>query len=178
MAKLINHSITPIRGNITFNVNGLSIGFLSQHLYIFTDSIRNNIAMYSKDISEKDIIHVLDEVNLIDKVLSLQNGIDTQIGGGGEMLSGGQMRRVELSCLLVMRPDVVIFYKPATGLDVETESIIQNVLNTHFKQNTVFIIAHRDLTIKQAERRIYLKCGQIVENDALISVAQSEVNDN
>lgn len=77
-----------------------------------------------------------------------------------------------------MRPDVVIFYKPATGLDVETESIIQNVLNTHFKQNTVFIIAHRDLTIKQAERRIYLKCGQIVENDALISVAQSEVNDN
>lgn len=178
LAKLINHSITPTRGNITFNVNGLSIGFLSQHPYIFIDSIRNNIAMYNKDISEKDIINVLDEVNLIDKVLSLQNGIDTQIGEGGEMLSGGHMRRVELSRLLVMRPDVVIFDEPATGLDVETERIIQNVLNTHFKQNTVFSIVHRDSTIKQAEHRIYLKCGQIVENDALISVAQSEVNDN
>ncbi|MEJ7422743.1 ATP-binding cassette domain-containing protein, partial [Staphylococcus haemolyticus] len=85
----------------------------------------------------------------------LKDGIDTRIGEGGEMLSGGQMRRLELSRLLLMKPELVIFDEPATGLDIETERTIQAVLQDHFKESTMLIIAHRDTTINQAERRIY-----------------------
>ena len=132
--------------------------------------------MYDYEISDEDIIQVLDEVGLKDKVLTLKDGIDTRIGEGGEMLSGGQMRRLELSRLLLMKPELVIFDEPATGLDIETERTIQAVLQDHFKETTMLIIAHRDTTINQAERRIYLENGQLIKDDETISVSQSEVN--
>ena len=127
--------------------------------------------MYDYEISDEDIIQVLDEVGLKDKVLTLKDGIDTRIGEG-EMLSGGQMRRLELSRLLLMKPELVIFDEPATGLDIETERTIQAVLQDHFKETTM-LIAHRDTTINQAERRIYLENGQLIKDDATISVSQS-----
>ena len=176
LAHILSQSVKPSDGEAIFNMEETRIGFLSQNPYIFTDTIKNNIAMYDYEISDEDIIQVLDEVGLKDKVLTLKDGIDTRIGEGGEMLSGGQMRRLELSRLLLMKPELVIFDEPATGLDIETERTIQAVLQDHFKETTMLIIAHRDTTINQAERRIYLENGQLIKDDATISVSQSEVN--
>ncbi|BBD93246.1 ABC transporter ATP-binding protein/permease [Staphylococcus caprae] len=176
LAHILSQSVKPSDGEAIFNLEETRIGFLSQNPYIFTDTIKNNIAMYDYEISDEDIIQVLDEVGLKDKVLTLKDGIDTRIGEGGEMLSGGQMRRLELSRLLLMKPELVIFDEPATGLDIETERTIQAVLQDHFKETTMLIIAHRDTTINQAERRIYLENGQLIKDDATISVSQSEVN--
>ncbi|WP_375336482.1 ABC transporter ATP-binding protein/permease [Staphylococcus caprae] len=176
LAHILSQSVKPSDGEAIFNMEETRIGFLSQNPYIFTDTIKNNIAMYDHEISDEDIIQVLDEVGLKDKVLTLKDGIHTRIGEGGEMLSGGQMRRLELSRLLLMKPDLVIFDEPATGLDIETERTIQAVLQDHFKETTMLIIAHRDTTINQAERRIYLENGQLIKDDATISVSQSEVN--
>ncbi|SUL96291.1 ABC transporter ATP-binding protein [Staphylococcus caprae] len=176
LAHILSQSVKPSDGEAIFNMEETRIGFLSQNPYIFTDTIKNNIAMYDHEISDEDIIQVLDEVGLKDKVLTLKDGIHTRIGEGGEMLSGGQMRRLELSRLLLMKPDFVIFDEPATGLDIETERTIQAVLQDHFKETTMLIIAHRDTTINQAERRIYLENGQLIKDDATISVSQSEVN--
>ncbi|MFW3583002.1 ABC transporter ATP-binding protein/permease [Staphylococcus caprae] len=176
LAHILSQSVKPSDGESIFNMEETRIGFLSQNPYIFTDTIKNNIAMYDYEISDEDIIQVLDEVGLKDKVLTLKDGIDTRIGEGGEMLSGGQMRRLELSRLLLMKPELVIFDEPATGLDIETERTIQAVLQDHFKETTMLIIAHRDTTINQAERRIYLENGQLIKDDATISVSQSEVN--
>lgn len=176
LAHILSQSVKPSDGEVIFNMEETRIGFLSQNPYIFTDTIKNNIAMYDHEISDEDIIQVLDEVGLKDKVLTLKDGIHTRIGEGGEMLSGGQMRRLELSRLLLMKPDLVIFDEPATGLDIETERTIQAVLQDHFKETTMLIIAHRDTTINQAERRIYLENGQLIKDDATISVSQSEVN--
>ena len=64
------------------------------------------------------------------------------------MLSGGQMRRIELSRLLLLQPDVLIFDEPATGLDVQTEHVIQSVINRKFENTTIITIAHREHTIK------------------------------
>ena len=72
------------------------------------------------------------------------------IGEGGEMLSGGQMRRIELARILLLRPDLLIFDEPATGLDVKTEHIIQEVLLTSFRKTTMITIAHRAHTIKKS----------------------------
>ena len=176
LAHILSQSVKPSDGEAIFNMEETRIGFLSQNPYIFTDTIKNNIAMYDYEISDEDIIQVLDEVGLKDKVLTLKDGIHTRIGEGGEMLSGGQMRRLELSRLLLMKPELVIFDEPATGLDIETERTIQAVLQDHFKETTMLIIAHRDTTINQAERRIYLENGQLIKDDATISVSQSEVN--
>ena len=176
LAHILSQSVKPSDGEAIFNMEETRIGFLSQNPYIFTDTIKNNIAMYDYEISDEDIIQVLDEVGLKDKVLTLKDGIDTRIGEGGEILSGGQMRRLELSRLLLMKPELVIFDEPATGLDIETERTIQAVLQDHFKETTMLIIAHRDTTINQAERRIYLENGQLIKDDTTISVSQSEVN--
>ena len=176
LAHILSQSVKPSDGDVIFNMQETRIGFLSQNPYIFTDTIKNNIAMYDHEISDEDIIQVLGEVGLKDKVLTLKDGIHTRIGEGGEMLSGGQMRRLELSRLLLLKPELVIFDEPATGLDIETERTIQAVLQGHFKETTMLIIAHRDTTINQAERRIYLENGQLIKDDATISVSQSEVN--
>ena len=175
LAKLLSQSVTPTHGTLSFNQASLNIGFLSQHPHIFADSIKNNIAMYDDEICDAQVIQVLDEVGLKEKVLSLKYGIYTSIGEGGEMLSGGQMRRIELSRLLLLKPDIVIFDEPAIGLDIETEKVIQQVLEHHFSTTTVFIIAHRDSTIRSSARRIYLESGHLIKDDSIISVSRSEV---
>ena len=92
------------------------------------------------------------------------------------MLSGGQMRRIELCRLLLMNPELVIFDEPAIGLDIETERTIQNVIQNHFRDTTMIIIAHRDSTINKAKRRIYLENGRLIKDDMTISVSRNEVN--
>ena len=86
------------------------------------------------------------------------------------------MRRIELSRLLLLKPDIVIFDEPAIGLDIETEKVIQQVLEHHFSTTTVFIIiAHRDSTIRSSARRIYIESGHLIKDDSIISVTRSEV---
>nr|WP_245336102.1 ABC transporter ATP-binding protein/permease [Staphylococcus sp. GDY8P85P] len=169
LAKLLTQTIRPTSGQVTFNYNVHQIGMLSQTPYIFSASIKDNIAMF-KEVDDDQILHVLEMVGLKEKVLSLKKGIYSQIGEGGEMLSGGQMRRIELSRVLLMHPDVVVFDEPTTGLDLETETIIQRVIAQHFNGVTMIMIAHRDSTIRQATRRLFIEAGHLVEDDQTISV--------
>ncbi|HFE5261535.1 TPA: ABC transporter ATP-binding protein/permease [Staphylococcus aureus] len=162
---------------ISTNKRDLNIGILSQQPYIFSASIKENITMF-KDIENNTIEEVLDEVGLLDKVQSFTQGINTIIGEGGEMLSGGQMRRIELCRLLVMKPDLVIFDEPATGLDIQTEHMIQNVLFQHFKDTTMIVIAHRDNTIRHLQRRLYIENGRLIADDRNISVNITENGDD
>ncbi|PTK67182.1 ABC transporter ATP-binding protein/permease [Staphylococcus borealis] len=169
LAKLLTQTIRSTSGQVTFNYNVHQIGMLSQTPYIFSASIKDNIAMF-KEVDDDQILHVLEMVGLKEKVLSLKKGIYSQIGEGGEMLSGGQMRRIELSRVLLMHPDVVVFDEPTTGLDLETETIIQRVIDQHFNGVTMIMIAHRDSTIRQATRRLFIEAGHLVEDDQTISV--------
>ncbi|MEB6170691.1 ABC transporter ATP-binding protein/permease [Staphylococcus pseudoxylosus] len=158
LAQLIAQNLEASGGTITYNQKNLNIGFLSQDPYIFNASIRDNITMFHQ-VEEAQILQVLDDVELKEKVLSLKHGLDTSIGEGGEMLSGGQMRRIELSRILLGHPDLLIFDEPATGLDVKTENVIQNVIERQFSNITMITIAHRAHTIKNADRRILIEQG-------------------
>ncbi|HEI6577743.1 TPA: ABC transporter ATP-binding protein/permease [Staphylococcus aureus] len=173
LTHLIAGVYQPTIGTISTNQRDLNIGILSQQPYIFSASIKENITMF-KDIENNTIEEVLDEVGLLDKVQSFAKGINTIIGEGGEMLSGGQMRRIELCRLLVMKPDLVIFDEPATGLDIQTEHMIQNVLFQHFKDTTMIVIAHRDNTIRHLQRRLYIENGRLIADDRNISVNITE----
>ncbi|MGI2253538.1 ABC transporter ATP-binding protein/permease [Staphylococcus cohnii] len=159
LAQVIAQHFKPQYGSVIYKQQ-LKIGFLSQHPYIFNASIRDNMTMFQK-IDEDKILEALDDVNLKQVVNALENGIDTWIGEGGEMLSGGQMRRIELSRLLLLQPDVLIFDEPATGLDVQTEHVIQSLINKKFKNTTIITIAHRENTIKNADRRIKINEGSV-----------------
>ncbi|MGW7924911.1 ABC transporter ATP-binding protein/permease [Staphylococcus xylosus] len=164
LAQLIAQNLEPSSGTITYKQKDLNIGFLSQAPYIFNASIRDNITMFYQ-VDEAQILQVLADVELKEKVLSLKHGLDTRIGEGGEMLSGGQMRRIELSRILLGHPDLLIFDEPATGLDVKTENIIQNVIEQQFSNITMITIAHRAHTIKNADRRILIEQGILKSND-------------
>ncbi|HDA2147069.1 TPA: ABC transporter ATP-binding protein/permease [Staphylococcus aureus] len=177
LTHLIAGVYQPTIGTISINQRDLNIGILSQHPYIFSASIKENITMF-KDIENNTVEEVLDEVGLLDKVQSFTQGINTIIGEGGEMLSGGQMRRIELCRLLVMKPDLVIFDEPATGLDIQTEHMIQNVLFQHFKDTTMIVIAHRDNTIRHLQRRLYIENGRLIADDRNISVNITENGDD
>ncbi|HDC9281496.1 TPA: ABC transporter ATP-binding protein/permease [Staphylococcus aureus] len=177
LTHLIAGVYQPTIGTISTNQRDLNIGILSQQPYIFSASIKENITMF-KDIENNTIEEVLDEVGLLDKVQSFTKGINTIIGEGGEMLSGGQMRRIELCRLLVMKPDLVIFDEPATGLDIQTEHMIQNVLFQHFKDTTMTVIAHRDNTIRHLQRRLYIENGRLIADDRNISVNITENGDD
>ncbi|HDB4442089.1 TPA: ABC transporter ATP-binding protein/permease [Staphylococcus aureus] len=177
LTHLIAGVYQPTIGTISINQRDLNIGILSQQPYIFSASIKENITMF-KDIENNTVEEVLDEVGLLDKVQSFTQGINTIIGEGGEMLSGGQMRRIELCRLLVMKPDLVIFDEPATGLDIQTEHMIQNVLFQHFKGTTMIVIAHRDNTIRHLERRLYIENGRLIADDRNISVNITENGDD
>ncbi|HEA6725622.1 TPA: ABC transporter ATP-binding protein/permease [Staphylococcus aureus] len=177
LTHLIAGVYQPTIGTISTNKRDLNIGILSQQPYIFSASIKENITMF-KDIENNTVEEVLDEVGLLDKVQSFTQGINTIIGEGGEMLSGGQMRRIELCRLLVMKPDLVIFDEPATGLDIQTEHMIQNVLFQHFKDTTMIVIAHRDNTIRHLQRRLYIENGRLIADDRNISVNITETGDD
>ncbi|HDB7031588.1 TPA: ABC transporter ATP-binding protein/permease [Staphylococcus aureus] len=177
LTHLIAGVYQPTIGTISTNKRDLNIGILSQQPYIFSASIKENITMF-KDIENNTIEEVLDEVGLLDKVQSFTQGINTIIGEGGEMLSGGQMRRIELCRLLVMKPDLVIFDEPATGLDIQTEHMIQNVLFQHLKDTTMIVIAHRDNTIRHLQRRLYIENGRLIADDRNISVNITENGDD
>ncbi|MDW8564204.1 ABC transporter ATP-binding protein/permease [Staphylococcus shinii] len=165
LAQLIAQNLEPQSGAITYQQNDLNIGFLSQTPYIFNASIRDNITMFHQ-VDDAQILQVLADVELKEKVLSLKYGLDTRIGEGGEMLSGGQMRRIELSRILLEHPDLLIFDEPATGLDVKTENVIQNVIEQQFSNITMITIAHRAHTIKNADRRILIEQGTLKLGDA------------
>ncbi|HCX8306285.1 TPA: ABC transporter ATP-binding protein/permease [Staphylococcus aureus] len=177
LTHLIAGVYQPTIGTISTNQRDLNIGILSQQPYIFSASIKENITMF-KYIENNTIEEVLDEVGLLDKVQSFTKGINTIIGEGGEMLSGGQMRRIELCRLLVMKPDLVIFDEPATGLDIQTEHMIQNILFQHFKDTTMIVIAHRDNTIRHLQRRLYIENGRLIADDRNISVNITENGDD
>ncbi|HHY0289048.1 TPA: ABC transporter ATP-binding protein/permease [Staphylococcus aureus] len=177
LTHLIAGVYQPTIGTISINQRDLNRGILSQQPYIFSASIKENITMF-KDIENNTVEEVLDEVGLLDKVQSFTQGINTIIGEGGEMLSGGQMRRIELCRLLVMKPDLVIFDEPATGLDIQTEHMIQNVLFQHFKGTTMIVIAHRDNTIRHLQRRLYIENGRLIADDRNISVNITENGDD
>lgn len=164
LAQLIAQNLEPSSGTITYKQKDLNIGFLSQAPYIFNASIRDNITMFHQ-VDEAQILQVLADVELKEKVLSLKDGLDTRIGEGGEILSGGQMRRIELSRILLGHPDLLIFDEPATGLDVKTENIIQNVIEQQFSNITMITIAHRAHTIKNADRRILIEQGILKSDD-------------
>lgn len=149
------------------------IALVSQDVYLFHGTIRENIAYALPNISEDEIITATQKAELHDFITTLPDGYDSIIGERGIKLSGGQRQRLSLARAILKDAPILILDEATSAVDTETERAIQQSLGKVTIGKTALIIAHRLSTIRHADRIIVIKDGEIVEegsHDALRSM--------
>jgi ATP-binding cassette subfamily B multidrug efflux pump len=140
-----------------------NIGMAMQDVFLFSDTIEGNIAYARPNCSFEEVVAAAKVANAHDFILQMPEGYDTIVGERGVGLSGGQKQRISLARALLKNPSVIVLDDTTSAVDMETESQIQNELGSLNKRQTVFIIAHRISSIKDADQILVLDNGQIVE---------------
>ncbi len=140
-----------------------NIGFVSQNIILFNDSIRANIAFGKPETSDEEIIKAAKNAHAWEFIESLPNGLDTNIGDNGSKLSGGQRQRVALARAFLKNAPILILDEATSALDNESEVKVQQALEKLQQGKTVIVIAHRLSTIKNADNIMVLHRGKIIE---------------
>jgi ATP-binding cassette, subfamily B, multidrug efflux pump len=139
------------------------VGFVPQEVFLFSDTIANNIA-FSADILNMPLIEqAAKDAAVYNNIIELENGFETLIGERGVTLSGGQKQRVSIARAIVKHPQILIFDDCLSAVDTRTEEEILNNLGKIMQGKTSIIIAHRISTIKNADRILVMDSGQIIE---------------
>lgn len=149
IAKLDKDSI---RGNITV---------ISQSPYIFNVSIKDNLKLVKRDMTDDEMVEACKMACLDDFINSLPDKYDTIVGEGGVNLSGGQKQRLAIARALVQKTEIILFDEATSALDNETQEKIQRAINNMKNEYTILIIAHRLSTIVGADRILFLNDGKI-----------------
>ncbi len=149
--------------NVTMTSLRRQIGIVSQDVFLFAGSLRENIAYGRLDATEAEIIDAARRARLADMIADLPDGLDTVIGERGVKLSGGQKQRVAIARIFLKNPPILILDEATSALDTETERRIQQSLEELAQGRTVLVIAHRLATIRNADRIAVVKDGQIAE---------------
>lgn len=143
-----------------------SIGYVNQDVFLFSDTIANNIAFGSKvkNIGLPEIEEAAKKADIYDSILRLSEGFQTKIGERGVTLSGGQKQRIAIARALITDPQILILDDSLSAVDTETEDTILNHLNTFMEGRTTIIISHRISSIKHCDKIIVLDEGKIIES--------------
>ena len=173
LVNLLLRFYDPFKGTINFNDTNIneysleslrnSISIVTQRVYIFNDTIANNIAL-GNDIDEERVKYVLKQAHALDFVENLTDGIYTQLDEFGTNLSGGQRQRIAIARALYKDPQILIFDEATSALDNESESIITKVLDEVSQNRITFVIAHRLSTIQNSNKILLFKDGEIIAN--------------
>ncbi|MDN3519476.1 ABC transporter ATP-binding protein [Aquisalimonas lutea] len=140
-----------------------AIGLVSQDVYLFEGSIRENIAYGRRDASEADIIQAARTAEAWEFINRLPDGLDARVGERGVRLSGGQRQRLSLARALLKDPPILILDEATSAVDNETEAAIQTSLRRMAHERTILMIAHRLSTIVHADQIAVMEHGRIVE---------------
>lgn len=138
------------------------IGVVTQDVFIFNDTIRNNLLIANPDADEEKIKQALIKAKA-DFVFKLPNGIDTVVGERGSNLSGGERQRIAFARLFLKDPDIIIIDEGTSALDSSTEEALMEEFYKHFKGKTIIMVAHRVSTLKGCDRIINFENGKIVK---------------
>ena len=141
-----------------------SIGVVAQDVYLFSGTVRENIAYGKKNATDEEIIESAKLAGAHDFISALPNGYDTYVGERGVKLSGGQKQRISIARLFLKNPPILILDEATSALDNESERIVQHSLERLAKGRTTFTIAHRLTTIKNADRILVLTENGIEES--------------
>jgi subfamily B ATP-binding cassette protein MsbA len=139
------------------------IGLVTQQTILFNDTIRNNIAYGNLTRSDQEIIEAAKAANAHDFIERFPQGYDTIIGEGGVKLSGGERQRISIARALLKNAPILILDEATSSLDSDSEAEVQTALETLMRGRTVFVIAHRLSTVRNAHRIIVLSDGEILE---------------
>ncbi len=171
LLKLITKLYEPSNGNITINGNDLKcisndtylniISMVTQYPVMFNKTIRNNIVLDNKDISDEEIIKALKIANIWEEIEKMPLGLDTFISGQGGNLSGGQIQRIAIARAIVNKPELLILDESTSSLDSINEQKIY--INLRKENITQLIVSHRLSTVANADYIYVLSNGRIVE---------------
>ena len=140
-----------------------NIGIVQQDIYLFNDTMRENIRYGKPDATEEEIIDAAKRANIHDYIMSLPAGYDTNIGERGVRLSGGQKQRLSIARVFLKNPPILILDEATSALDNTTEILIQNALDELCVGRTTLVVAHRLSTIKNADEIAVVEDGRITE---------------
>ena len=136
---------------------------VSQSVFLFDGTIRDNIAYGTPDATDEAIIEAAKKANIHDFVLTLDKGYDTEVGERGVKLSGGQRQRISIARVFLQNPKLLILDEATSALDNATEMQIQAALEELSKGRTVIVVAHRLSTVKNADEIVVLDSTGVVE---------------
>jgi subfamily B ATP-binding cassette protein MsbA len=139
------------------------MGFVTQEVMLFNDTVRNNIAYGRSDADEQRIVDAAKAANAHEFITNLPQGYDSVIGESGVLLSGGQRQRLAIARALFKDPPILILDEATSALDTESERLVQQALNNLMRGRTTLVIAHRLSTIRSAHKIVVLDRGAIVE---------------
>ncbi|WP_051201251.1 ABC transporter ATP-binding protein [Leptospira alexanderi] len=140
------------------------IGIVAQQVFLFNGTIRENICYGNQSVTEEQLRSVCEQAFAMEFILSFEEGFDTIVGERGVMLSGGQRQRIAIARALLLNPEILILDEATSALDTESERLVQQALESLYKNRTVIIIAHRLSTVQIANTIFAMEDGRIVES--------------
>ena len=148
------------------------ISMVFQRVYLFQDSIYNNIAMGRPDATRAEVMEAAKKARCYDFIMDLPEGFDTVIGEGGASLSGGERQRISIARCILKDAPIVILDEATASVDADNESYIQQAISELCRGKTLLVIAHRLNTIREADQILVIDQGTIVQqgtHDALMA---------
>ena len=139
------------------------ISMVFQRVYLFKDTIYNNIAMGRPDATREEVVEAAKKARCYDLIRSLPEGFDTVIGEGGASLSGGEKQRISIARCILKDSPIVILDEATASVDADNERAIQEAISELCKNKTLLVIAHRLKTIKDANQILVVSDGRIIE---------------
>jgi ATP-binding cassette subfamily B protein len=160
------------------NLNQLreNIGFVPQEVFLFSDTIENNIAFgYKNGLPDESVIHeAAKNAAIYNNIIAFPNQFKTKLGERGITLSGGQKQRVSIARAIIKAPKILIFDDCLSAVDTETEDIILNNLERVMQNKTSLIISHRVSSVKNADKILVIDNGKIIEEGTHQSLIEKE----
>ena len=170
LVALLTRFIDVDKGKITIDDQNIScvtfkslrdnIGILHQDVFLFNESIKDNITL-GRDISTPDLVEVINILGLDEICNTLPEGINTKVGENGKNLSGGQKQRIAVARILVKKPKILIFDEPSTALDNISEDIIKDILFKLKNNHTILLISHSSSTLEIADKIYEIKNSEV-----------------
>lgn len=140
-----------------------NISMVFQNVYLFNDTIRNNIKFGKSDATEDEIIEAAKKACCHDFIMALPEGYDTMIGEGGSSLSGGEKQRISIARAILKNAPIILLDEATASIDPENEHLIQQAISELIQGKTIVTIAHRLATIENADQILVIDHGKIVQ---------------
>ena len=145
-----------------------------QRVYLFQDTVYNNIAMGRTDATREEVYEAARKARCYDFIMELPDGFDTVIGEGGASLSGGERQRISIARCILKDAPIVILDEATASVDADNESYIQEAITQLCRGKTLLVIAHRLNTIRHADEILVIDQGRIVQAGAHDTLMEEE----